>query len=214
MLGFCIIYPIQNISFQKYACHASVRKENDEVIVKNELVDIIKVEDGWEKLWESVPLANPNESEENCDWKEEKSKIIAELITIKQDNQNLRLKLQQQSRLHNTQYTKYSELIHAVKSNDIRNKETIDTLRREKNVLSAQIKQLLLATNAENTTQSENSSEEDYEVDFIRDHKIYKNGIRRFLIRWKNFPPKFDSWEKENNLNCPDILRQYLHLKE
>lgn len=197
--------------------------------MKNEIDGIIKVEDGLEMLWESVPMGTLNESKVNGEWRNEKSKIIAELLTIKEDNQNLRFKLQQQNRLLDTQTNKIHnfdrelaglhkticELQDKLSTEKYQSIELNVNLRREKSVLAAQVKQLLLASNTKKqVTSDESSSDEDFEVDFIRNHKIDKNGTRKFLIRWKDFSAKEDTWEKESNLNCPDMLRQYLHLKE
>lgn len=197
--------------------------------MKKEIDGIIKVEDGLEMLWESVPIEQINESKDNSEWRNEKSKIIAELLTIKADNQNLRFKLQQQTRLLDTQtnkmhnlenelvglHKKSSELRDILSSEKKQNIETNANFRRDNILLAAQVKQLLLASNAQKQmTSDESSSDDEFEVDFIQNHKIDKNGRRTFLIRWKGYAAKHDTWEKETNLNCPDILRQYLHLKE
>lgn len=196
--------------------------------MKNEIDGTIKVEDGLEMLWESIPIEKFNENKENGEWKKEKTKIIAELMTMKEDNQNLRFKLQQQNRLLDTQTNKIQnvngELARLQKkicelqdelSLEKNQNEANVHLRREKKLLAAQVKQLLLASNAQKqVTSDESSCDENFEVNFIRNHKIDINGTRKFLIRWRNFSAKHDTWEKESNLNCPDILRQYLHLKK
>lgn len=37
-----------------------------------------------------------------------------------------------------------------------------------------------------------------------------KNGKKEFLIRWKGYSEKHDTWEPEDNLNCPDIISKFL----
>lgn len=37
-----------------------------------------------------------------------------------------------------------------------------------------------------------------------------KNGSRDFLIHWKGFSHKEDSWEPEKNLNCPDLIEKFM----
>lgn len=55
-----------------------------------------------------------------------------------------------------------------------------------------------------------NHGRKEYEVEKI----VNVRGTRRnkeFLVRWKNFSPSHDSWEKEKNLHCPKILQKYLN---
>lgn len=47
-----------------------------------------------------------------------------------------------------------------------------------------------------------------YEVENLFDHQGRK-GNRTFLVRWKGFTAKDDTWEKERNLHCPKILDLY-----
>lgn len=37
-----------------------------------------------------------------------------------------------------------------------------------------------------------------------------KNGKREFLIHWKGWSNKFDSWEPEDNLNCSDLIKKFM----
>lgn len=53
------------------------------------------------------------------------------------------------------------------------------------------------------------SLEERYEVKDILKVRYRKNGLREFLIRWKNYSPNSDTWEPESNLSCPDLLEQF-----
>lgn len=50
----------------------------------------------------------------------------------------------------------------------------------------------------------------EYEVDRILEVHHKKNGKREFLIHWKGWSTKFDSWEPENNLNCPDLIKRFM----
>ncbi|XP_041986760.1 chromobox protein homolog 1-like [Aricia agestis] len=51
---------------------------------------------------------------------------------------------------------------------------------------------------------------EEYEVERILEVQFKKNGQRQFLIHWKGWSSKFDSWEPENNLNCPDLIKKFM----
>lgn len=55
--------------------------------------------------------------------------------------------------------------------------------------------------------------EEEFEVEDILAHKIEHNKKRRFLIKWKNYGPKHNSWADECHLNCGMILAKYLKSK-
>jgi len=37
-----------------------------------------------------------------------------------------------------------------------------------------------------------------------------KNGVREFLIHWKGFSHKDDTWEPEKNLSCPDLIEKFM----
>ncbi|XP_047504720.1 chromodomain Y-like protein [Pieris napi] len=50
----------------------------------------------------------------------------------------------------------------------------------------------------------------EYEVDRILEVHRKKNGQREFLIHWKGWSNKFDSWEPEKNLNCPDLIKKFM----
>lgn len=71
------------------------------------------------------------------------------------------------------------------------------------------------ANNANINHAAQESAEEEkdvYEVEDILDHK-YKKKQRIFLIRWKDFSALHDTWEKESNLKCAQILTKYLKSK-
>ncbi|XP_026762679.1 heterochromatin protein 1-like [Galleria mellonella] len=62
-----------------------------------------------------------------------------------------------------------------------------------------------------NEWDSENADENaEYEVDRILEVHHKKNGKREFLIHWKGWSTKFDSWEPESNLNCPELIKKFM----
>merc|ERR1711990_509859 len=52
------------------------------------------------------------------------------------------------------------------------------------------------------------SDEENYEVEDIVNHR-HKKGKVEYLIRWKGYTDKDDTWEPEENLDCPDKITAY-----
>ena len=52
------------------------------------------------------------------------------------------------------------------------------------------------------------SDEENYEVEDIVNHR-HKKGKVEYLIRWKGYTEKDDTWEPEENLDCPDKITAY-----
>ncbi|KAH0785960.1 M-phase phosphoprotein 8 [Histomonas meleagridis] len=56
--------------------------------------------------------------------------------------------------------------------------------------------------------QSEEEGDDIFEVEKIISHKTI-DGVTYFQIRWKGYPPEEDTFEPIENLNCPDVIRQY-----
>lgn len=52
------------------------------------------------------------------------------------------------------------------------------------------------------------SEEEEYEVEKIIDSKKIK-GKLHYLIRWKGYSAKSDTWEPENTLSCPELINKF-----
>ncbi|KAL1448798.1 hypothetical protein WDU94_000058 [Cyamophila willieti] len=50
---------------------------------------------------------------------------------------------------------------------------------------------------------------EEYEVERIIDVHYGKNGKKEYLVRWKGFSKKDDTWEPEAHLTCPDLIKQF-----
>ena len=52
------------------------------------------------------------------------------------------------------------------------------------------------------------NDEEEFEVEEILDKRKHYGKIQ-YLIKWKGYPLSEESWEPENNLNCPDLLEEF-----
>lgn len=55
----------------------------------------------------------------------------------------------------------------------------------------------------------EGDPDKEYEVQRIIDVRKKKNGTREFLVHWKGWSSRFDSWEPEDNLNCDDLIQAF-----
>lgn len=97
-------------------------------------------------------------------------------------------------------------------------KHHIGILNHQKQLLSAQLEQLKTSVGQNNSQEKntnhcddsdQNSSDSNvYEVEQLLDEKIKRN-VRYYLVRWKGYAAKDDTWERESNLACPELLEQY-----
>lgn len=49
------------------------------------------------------------------------------------------------------------------------------------------------------------------QVEKVLDVCIHRNNKREFLIRWKGYSSKSDSWEPEENLDCKDLIDKFMN---
>uniref|UniRef100_A0A914QEH3 Chromo domain-containing protein n=1 Tax=Panagrolaimus davidi TaxID=227884 RepID=A0A914QEH3_9BILA len=49
-----------------------------------------------------------------------------------------------------------------------------------------------------------------YEVEEILDMRVYKNGIRKFKVKWLGYSSRFNSWINEVDMDCPDLIKDFL----
>lgn len=58
--------------------------------------------------------------------------------------------------------------------------------------------------------EDESDESPEWEVAHIVKHRNRKDKSCEFLIRWQGYTAKDDTWEAEENLNCPDVIEEYL----
>lgn len=61
----------------------------------------------------------------------------------------------------------------------------------------------------EESEESEDDDDVEYEVERIIEAQYKRNGQREYLVRWKGFSAKDDTWEPEDNLHCKDLIAAF-----
>lgn len=56
----------------------------------------------------------------------------------------------------------------------------------------------------------DNDENADWEVEKIIDVRFHRDKSREFLIRWKGYSSKSDTWEPEEHLNCDDLIKKFM----
>lgn len=88
----------------------------------------------------------------------------------------------------------------------------ISDMKRENQHLSARNKQYKTGMqqhqSLDKLDETNKETPQEYEVETILKHKKTNDGLK-YLIRWKGYDSSEDTWEKECNLNCPQILKKY-----
>lgn len=231
-----------------------VKTVNSELFVKQEREAIVKTENEIDEnlfVTEAVPCLSVGSQIDQL--KSDKTKIIQELVGIKDENQKLHFEIQQKIdelqklntqrliddrsakqkiQLLERELNEWKQKYAIEVENQNKNDAMISKLNRENFVMMAKLQQLQQSMNdtaashnfngknkpidnkiKQQTEEEENESDSEFEVESLRDHKMVK-GKRLFLVRWKNFSSKYDTWESEKNLHCPKILEQYLKSKK
>lgn len=132
----------------------------------------------------------------------------------KDDSERDELKWQQQIQKlteENTQYKNtIQRLTHENKLLVARNKQLQSEFNRTDHDANQKNADANTSKNVNNTsTTTGKTNNHVYEVEQLVSHKI-RNGSKYFLIRWKGYDASFDTWEREENLNCSKLLKKYL----
>lgn len=217
---------------EKYRSNAVARviKIKSEADIQRHLG--IKVElksNGDDDCQTEAPTPNDNLIDEIVKLKSENQHVCfelnkksMELTKIKKENEEKVQQLNEEiamisSKLNavEAEAIKFKKIVHIQQAVD---KKNIADLTNEKKVLTARIKQLqsgalLNSSNAKEKCCNDDPDPDVFEVDKVLADKLVGK-TRYYLVSWKGYTSKDDTWEKSSNLYCPSILEEYNKSKQ
>lgn len=205
------------------ANRVQIKTERDvekQLNIKQEKVDVLK----------RSAKATKRQKNSTGAWQQEKQNLVQQIVSLKSANHKIHLELtnkqsecaslsQKNQELERQIGVRISEsdalkktisaMLADQATKNTQNEKINSDLRREKELLEALNKQLQTGIDQHvELKNKQNGSSDEYSVESILGQKK-KNGIWFYKIRWEGFGPEHDSWEKESNLHCPQILEAF-----
>lgn len=56
---------------------------------------------------------------------------------------------------------------------------------------------------------TEPAAPDEYTVEKIIDSRINDNGVKEYLLKWNGYEEKDNTWEPEENLDCPGLIEAF-----
>lgn len=118
--------------------------------------------------------------------------------------------IKQQSAQMNKLESELSEQCAKYNKKCAQNETQISDLLHAKKLLEARNNQLQKGVDQQKLVQKQDEADccDEYEVEKLLDYKM-KKGVRFYLVRWVGYSEEYDTWEKESNLDCQEILDAY-----
>nr|QYV43167.1 heterochromatin protein 1a [Colaphellus bowringi] len=66
-----------------------------------------------------------------------------------------------------------------------------------------------MSKNKKSSTPEPEETGEEYIVEKIIDSRINSNGVKEYLLKWIGYDDKDNTWEPEENLDCPSLIKAY-----
>lgn len=136
----------------------------------------------------------------------DKLKMTQDYIKLKKNYQKLFFKFKEMEKVNIDLREEVVQLKAKSEKKNIMDDSNMSILHNENQSMRAQIKQLHRLSVPQKSEENTDSCE--FEVEKIVKHRRRYKKLE-FLVHWKGYSDDEDTWSKECNLQCPQILNAY-----